>query len=223
MGAVMSSKSTPGVPSIQAGADGDKSPASASVTPIGVDVGTNRLVTVASAENGVADAVAVDGDPVRDLYAAFTKVTHKLQRRPHSAECLGDVVARFWPRFRRRFREAATAVLDYARQRPRPVVVLEELPCDRQPLVACRHGRTQPAVWIPPAVQAVVARRCVDAGIPVASVDPHATSRLCHECGQRGELDGTHLVCETSTCPVDEVCRDQSAAVSIAKRGLRNQ
>lgn len=216
----MSSRSTPGVASRRAGADASESGDGATITPIGVDVGTRQLVTVASTDAELTDAVVVDGDRVRDLYAKFTAATHRLTRRDEHVESLGDVVWRYWRRFRREFRAAADAVVEYARRWPAPVVVLEDLPTERQPLVACRHGNVRCARWVPPVVQAIVAERVVDAGLPVTYVDPTDTSRACHRCGTRGVLAAHTLVCEAPGCPVDTVDRDRSAAVTIAQRAV---
>lgn len=214
----MSSRSTPGGASTQPAPGGRESPADAGFTPIGVDVGTCQLVTVASADATPADAVAVAGGRVRDLYSEFTNATQRLARRPDHAECLGDVVARYWPRFRRHFRAAADVVLAEARRWPAPVVALEDLWHEHRPLVACRHGNVCPETWIPTAVHSIVAERVVDAGLPVVYVDPSETSRRCHECGARGALAAHTLRCETPACPVGRVDRDRSAALSIAQR-----
>jgi IS605 OrfB family transposase len=216
----MSSRSTPGVASIRAGADDRESGDCAAITPIGVDVGMRQLATVASADTDPADAVVVSGDRARDHYAEFTKATHRLQEQPHTTDNLGDIVWRYWRQFRREFRAAADTILTYARQWPAPVVVLEDLPDDRQPLVACRYGQVRAPTWMPTAVQAVIAERVANAGVPVTYVDPTCTTQECHTCGLIGHVEYETLVCTTPDCPVDEVCRDRSAAVTIANRAI---
>jgi len=187
------------------------------ITPVGVDVGTRQLVAVATAGATVDEAIVVDGDPARDLYAEFTEATHRLQEG-RTGDSLGAVVWRYWRHFRELFRGAAEAVLEVARAHPAPMVVLEDLSIRRRPLVACRCGNVRAATWLPAAVQAVVADRVVDASVPVTYVSPKYTTQQCHRCGLLTRDEGATIVCTTPDCPVDEVDRDRSAAVSIAKR-----
>lgn len=215
----MSSHSTPGFASTQSAADVVETADDAPITPVGVDVGTKQLVAVATAGADPADAIVVDGERARRIHAAFTEATHRLQERA-VAETLGDVVWRHWRRLRREFQAAAEAVLAVAQRHARPVVVLEDLPQRRQPLVACRHGNLRAPTWIPPAVQAIVADRVVEAGVPVTYVCPKYTSQNCHQCRQPGRLNDNSVKCTTAECPVGRVDRDRSAAVSIAKRAL---
>jgi len=213
----MSSR-TPTVASTQAAADpADDVP----ITPVGVDVGTKQLVAVATADAHLSDAVVVDGERARRVFGAFQAATHRLQERAHSAESLGDVVWRYWRRVRREFRTAAEAVLTVVDKHPRPVVVLEDLPHDRpDPLVACRCGNARASTWFPTVTQAVVADHVVDAGVPVAYVNPKHTTQQCHRSDLLACVEDSTIVCTTEDCPVGEVDRDRSAAVSIVKRTL---
>jgi transposase len=212
----MSSRSTPGVAPTQTPA---KPAEGATFTPVGVDVGVKRLVAVATADATLDEAIVVDGDRARRIFAAFQGATQRLQERA-VAESLGDVVWRTWCRLRREFRAAADAVLDVARKHADPVVVLEHLPQRHQPLVAARHGSVREATWVPAAVQAIVADRVVNAGVPVTYVSPKYMTQQCHACGLLGRLDDETVRCTTPDCPVGEVCRDRSAAVSSAQRAL---
>jgi transposase len=213
----MSSHSTSGAASTAAAAHSGADDDVDTITPVGVDVGTKQLVAVATASATVDEAIVVDGERARRVHAAFTEATHRLQERA-VAETLGDVVWRHWRRLRREFQAAAEAVLAVAQRHARPVVVLEDLPQRRQPLVACRHGNLRAPTWIPPAVQAIVADHVVDAGVPVTYVSPEFTSQNCHQCRQPGKLSDNTVRCTTDDCPVERVDRDRSAAVSIAKR-----
>jgi len=214
------SSQTPGVASTSAASRTRKPQASDGFTPIGVDVGTRNLATVASADATLEDAVVVDGDRAQQLYSEFTKATHRLREREDHAENLGDVVWRYWRRFRHEFRAAADAVIEYAQRWPAPVVVLEDLAYQRRPLVACRHGRVPASAWFPAAVQAVVADRVVEAGLPTTYVSALNTTKQCHDCGELATKERETIVCSTADCPVDEVCRDRSAALTIATRAV---
>lgn len=218
----MSRTSTPGRastrarPQRRAGADG------ATITPIGVDVGAEELAVAAAAEADPADAVAVSGKYARHLYKEFCLATARVSVADASVDDtnLGDLVARYWPRFEAAFASAADDVLAYARQHPAPVLVLEDLPTDPKPLVACDNGGARFATWVPPVAQAVLADRAVAAGVPVTYVDHHETTLRCHECGEPGEKAGGRVFrCTAPDCSVDEVDRDAGAAVTIARRG----
>jgi len=211
----MSSRSTPGAASTQPATEADDAP----ITPVGVDVGTKQLVAVATVDADLSDAVVVDGERARRTYSAFQEATHRLHERDMS-ETLGDVVWRHWRRLRRELQAAAEAVLAVAQRHARPVVVLEDLPGHPQPLVAAREGGIRAPTWLPPVIQSVVADRVVEAGVPVTYVDPKYTTQQCHACGLLASVEDDTIVCSTEDCPVGEVCRDRSAAVSIAKRVL---
>jgi transposase len=188
-------------------------------TPIGVDVGVKQVAVAAPADADPVDAVAVDGGEVRTLYAEFTKATHgRTQEAGPTPESLGAVVAKYWPRFEAAFERAADVLVEYARQHPRPVLVFEDLGHERKPLVACKYGNVAPSEWVPGVAINLLPELVRDAGVPAVSVRPEGTSSECHRCGERGDLGRDVLTCTTASCPVDDVCRDRSAAVSIANR-----
>lgn len=72
--------------------------------------------------------------------------------------------------------------------------------------------------WLVSAFQSVLVDHALDAGLPVARVDPEYTTKQCHECQQFARLEGDVIECGNGGCPVDEVGRDLSAALSIAGR-----
>lgn len=49
-------------------------------------------------------------------------------------------------------------------------------------------------------------------------VDPEYSTQECHFCGELG-VDDDQLHCQNDECPVESVCSDRSAAVTLAKRG----
>jgi len=215
------SSQTPAVASTQAGPDCTEALDGATITPVGVDVGTRQLFVATTLADGVDGALAEPGAYVQALHSEFVAATQRINQPAGDAiddTTLGQLVARYWPKLRAAFVQAADRVLEYARQQPAPVLVCEDLAQQHQPLVACRHGRVRTGTWVPPVARAILVERAVDAGIPVATVDPTYTSQECHICGEQGDLGGDDLVCTTDGCPVDAVDRDRSAAVTIAKR-----
>jgi len=227
----MSSDPTPGVAPAQSqdiarasvpAQIGDESPQSRQeeqVTPVGVDVGTKQLVTAATAADPHGGPAVDERKYIRHLYSEFCSATHRLSVAPEYDETtIADLVDRYWPLFKTTFTLAAEEVINYAQQHESSVIVLEDLQMEQQPLRACRDGRVQLPTWCPPAVQGVLAKRAVEAGLAVIYVDAHNTTRECHRCGKVGELEWDQFSCTNDDCPIDEVCRDRSAAVSIANR-----
>ncbi|MDS0284747.1 zinc ribbon domain-containing protein [Haloarcula onubensis] len=196
-----------------------------SITPVGVDVGSARyLFAAASPADGVGGAATVNADYAHRLYSEFQSATHRLGTAPDyvdDQDRLGDLVARYWPRLRRALECAADQVVGVARAHPRAVVVLEDLSTTPRPLVEAAHGAMAWADYCPAVAQQLLADRALDAGLAVAYVPPEYTSQLCHECGTLGDLGGRGcetLTCVNDDCTVGEVCRDRSAAVTIARR-----
>lgn len=189
-------------------------------TPVGVDIGSTRHLFVATTpRDGPGNALTVEASYVAALFAEFQSATHRLGAAPaYDDDCLGDLVARYWPRIRTALERAAENVVEYAAAHPSAVLVVEDLPQRPRTLVDAANGGVRLASWIPPVARAVIVDVAAEAGLPIASVDPHETSRKCHVCGERGELLRDVLACSAPNCPVDEVCRDRSAAATIAKR-----
>lgn len=215
----MSSRPTPGVASARTGPERIESADGAAITPVGVDVGSRQLVTVATASDDVDEAITVSGVYAECVYSEFCSATQRLDTAPEFDDtALGEVVARYWDLFRATFEHAADEAISYARQHPAPVLVLEDLKQKPRPLRDCAHGNLRFGSWCPAVVQEVLADRALDAGVPVIFVPPEYTSQECHRCGEIGELENKTLTCTVPGCPVDDVDRDRSAAVSIAKR-----
>lgn len=191
----------------------------ASETLIGVDVGSSRLVTAAAVGAAPRDAVSVDGGPVRDLYAAFQRATHRLHAGELPETTIEEVAADYQPLFAERFRAAADRVLQYARAFDAPVIVLEELGHEPVSLEATQCGRRRCPTWATATMLTTLEERLQRTTIPVRFVDPKRTSLECHRCGEVGDLDRRVLTCTTASCPVGHVDRDRNAALTIAQRG----
>lgn len=188
-----------------------------SVTPLGVDVGVKNLVTVASADAGLDDALTRDGSAIRRELDTLADSTQALWHAPgdsNTAEV--QLLAARWHRIRAILYDVAEDVVEYARQYVAPVLVLEDLEPDREPL--WEHRTRNVGMWLMPTIQAVLTDRATDAGVPVTHVDPTFTSQECHRCGEIGELENDTIRCLSTECPVETVCRDRSAAVSIGQR-----
>lgn len=188
-------------------------------TFIGVDVGINSVAVAAPADGQPTDALEIAGEYVKTTFSEFQSASHRWALAgDYDDVSLGDVVSRYWSLLRAALEDAADRVVEYARGHSAPVLALEELSHDPLPLYACVCGNERVSAWVPATFQAILAERAVDAGVPVTYVDPHNTSQECHRCGELGELEAHRLVCTTEDCRVGDVCRDRSAALTIASR-----
>ena len=111
----------------------------AGATPIGVDVGENPLFAVATPDTDPSDARTVSSVGVRDGLAALTETIRTLRTAELDADAVeAAVVASYWRRLRSMIDGAIQGVLEYARARPAPVAVLEDLGHNPPPLWALR-------------------------------------------------------------------------------------
>ena len=205
---------------------GPQSPAVGTRTPVGVDVGERTLVAAAPVHGRPEEAFTIEGDHVRESFRLLRSLMDALEHfgsDTTSAETA--LVAAFWKeRLKGQVHGAAAQTVQYAREFPGAVLVLEELPYTQRPLYEQRHDAGEIGTWLLPALQDALVAKAVDAGLPVAWIDPAGTSVECHACGERGERgDRTERLrrqfrCLNDDCPVDVVDADASAAVSIAKR-----
>jgi transposase len=190
-------------------------------TPVGVDVGERELAAVAAADVPPEAALVIDGGPVRESYGHLVATIRALQAPPGDAPGETAAFAAYYHRIRGQLHDAAARVVQYARDRPAPVLVLEDLAYPQRPLWEFRDG-DHFGTWLLPAFQAVLRERAVDARLPVVGIEPQETTLACHRCGELGEADARgdrRLRCSEPDCPVDAVDRDRSAAVTIARRG----
>lgn len=185
-----------------------RSPA-ANSTPIGVDAGLKNLAVAAPAEAGplVEDALVVDGDRVRELWAEAQEVVPEFGYADH-----------YRALFRGEFASAAADVVGYAREFPSPTLAIEDLNHASQRLEAALQAGGDGHLWILPAFLDELVDAAAATGVPVVQVDPKYTTRACHACQQFASVRDGVIECPTEGCPVGVVCRDRSAAVSIANR-----
>jgi len=188
-------------------------------TPIGVDIGEWNLAAAAPADGEPETALVISGEDLSDRYAALVEAAHALEDATFDTSTAeAQLVAAVWQNLRAESVDAANQVIQYARQFPVPLLVLEDL---GYPKVTLWEHRTadELGTWLLPALQQALADRARDAGLPVAYVDPMNTTQECHTCGALGVVDDQVLVCPREDCPVEATCRDRSAALTIAQRG----
>ena len=202
----------------------DVTPGPDDPTIVGVDLGLRQLLTAApaSAAPDVSTAVAVDGEPIRALFADLREAARQCQVATDDAN--GGAV-----RLDRHYRAllvhhvdgAIAALLAYLMARDADVVALEELGQERASLTDVRSSGQDLDVWLFPVVQERLETALAGAGYRPVYVDPTHTTDTCHECELLAHVEDETITCTTPDCPVETVDRDRSAAVSIARRAHR--
>lgn len=188
-------------------------------TYVGVDVGEKHLMTAAPAGTATDSAYIVDGERLRDRFYLLTEMQRLLQRTSFTTKVTElEVFASIWMDIRERIIQTAVETVRYAKQFTAPVLVVEDLSGEPFALWEWRTEQTEFGTWLLPTLQETIKAHAVDAGIPVVEVDRAYSSQECHACDEIGELGKDTLTCTTSDCPVQEVCRDRSAALTIASR-----
>jgi hypothetical protein len=194
---------------------------------VGIDLGVRHLLTAAPATTGleINDALVVDGELERLLFEELRATMRRLEASDTITRTMeAAVFVRYHDRLLERFANAVAQLLNYLETFPRtPVVVLEDLDQPPRSLVECRRGGVDVGTWLLPAFQHRVVQATESCGYRVEFVDRDGTTKECHACEQQDTHIGpSHLVCNNDDCPLDHVCRDQSAAVTIAKRIATN-
>lgn len=191
-------------------------------TTIGVDLGVRNLFAAAPAasEPAIPNAISVEGAVCRALVRECVAVVRRLGVEADETDReQRAVVGWYHDRLMERFDAAADRLLTYLDGFERPIrVVMEDFDFQRRPLRRHVRDERDAGSWILPTFRYRLGAHLERAGRVVSYVDPESTTRRCHECGQPGEVDRSFM-CSNEDCPVDEVCRDESAAVAIARRG----
>lgn len=179
-------------------------------TTIGVDAGIRNLLTLApaSANPDVSEGRVIDDDQPELVYRTLV---HVPDNAPRTKRILTD-------RLHRAVENVAQEAVAYTASFNAPVLVVENLSYSRRSLSECIDDNAAIECWLLPAVQRALVEAARDAGIPAVSVSEEYTTQQCHECQDFACVGRETIRCTTENCPVAEVCRDRSAAVTIARR-----
>jgi IS605 OrfB family transposase len=187
-------------------------------TPIGIDLGEKRLVAAAPASADPEAAFVIDGEPLRERYDILVEATRALQGAWFdTTRGEAQLFAAMYHQLRPQLFDAAHRLVRYAGEFTTPLLVLEDLSFPGASLWE-RRTVEKLGAWLLPALQETITEVALDAGLPVSYVDAEYTSQACHACEELGRLENDAVVCTTEDCPVGRVCRDRSAAVTIAGR-----
>lgn len=190
-------------------------------TVIGVDLGVKRLLVAAPADSDpdVPEPLVVGDGVERDLYNALGDTLGRLDRRAvDTAEAEAQAVESYRSLLRQRFGLATDALVEYADQLGADVVALEDLQYESGTLAECARGATEAGQWVLPAFRDRLEATLAAEGYHVKRVDATYSTQQCHVCGEIADVGRGTILCETADCPVGRVCRDRSAAVTLAQR-----
>lgn len=187
-------------------------------TPVGVDLGVKHLVAAAPVNGSIDAAFTIEGDHIRSRHETLIEAMTALDSAIFDTTAgQRQLFAAMWQQFRGQLFDVAVRVVRYAQRFSHPTLVLEDLSTCRHSLWE-RRTAADVGTWLLPALQQGIAVKADEVGIPVRHVDPEYTSQQCHNCGNLGHLENETLECTSIDCSVGAVCRDRSAALSIAKR-----
>ncbi len=189
------------------------------VTPVGFDVGESKLLVGCALRDGKpVDPLFVDGGRVKHLRQKQASAEDRLKAR--DADTLPDDLV--WGDYQHavddEIEKAAREAVDYARQFPDPVIVLERLTGISEEDLG-EYWNRRLGKWLFSELQGRIEDKAEEADIPVVYVWPHHTSKTCHACNHVGYRphQGT-FKCTFSKCWVSEYQADLNAAGKIAQR-----
>ncbi|QLC35753.1 transposase (plasmid) [Halarchaeum sp. CBA1220] len=173
----------------------------------------------ADADPDVAGALVAGGGVERKLYNLLGNSLGALASQPiDTYEFEGALVEAYRARLTERARVVTASVVEYVTQVGADVVALEDIDYADRPLAECARGDVEAGDWLLPWFRACLEAALAAVGVRVERVDPTDSTRECHVCGALTDVGRATIRCETPDCPVNRVCRDRSAAVTLARR-----
>ncbi len=172
-------------------------------TIIGVDLGINYIaVCSALVDNKFTNPLFFKGGEWKHLCDRKRKITNsesykKITRRQN--EILHTVAKR---------------IVEYAKQFPNPIIVLEKLGHFENNTWNKRFNFLL-GNWARRKLQKMIEYKANWEGIPVAYVNPAYTSLTCHYCGARGEREGIWFKCSNCGRTYNA---DANASMNLAKK-----
>lgn len=187
-------------------------------TLIGVDLGEwNAVAAVAISRDSPSRPMRGQfwgGQRIRFVRGKYAHIRRSLQRKKRL-----DLVKRIGSKEGRTvnqmLHEIAKGVVEYAKQFPKPVIVMEDLEGIRDRISGSNkllNRRLQS--WSFRKLQKYIEYKALLSGIPIVYVKPKNTSRTCHRCGFTvDEVKGREFRCPRCGLRYN---RDLNAAINIA-------
>jgi len=187
------------------------------------DLGVKRLLVAAPADTGptIPDAHVADGGVSKDLFDGLGATLAAFdQFRTDTSEAEAQTVADYRRLLRQRIGLAIVDLLDYLEDIGADVVAVEDRQFHDRDLVECARGTAKAGEWLLPTVREHLEATLPREGYQVRRVPVEYTTQQCHVCGELVDVGEATVRCDVEACPVDRVCRDRSAAVTIARRAV---
>jgi putative transposase len=183
-------------------------------TLVGVDVGMNYLVAITAVSRNaktVYPSVYVKGKSWKHLQKYKRNKVRKFQSNGANTEKLYQY---YNERFKEILNSAANKVIAYAKQFPKPLIVMGNLKG-----LKANGNKTFNFLlsnWQRRRLQQLIEYKALWHGIPVRYVNEYYTSIICHNCGNRGKREGTLFYCPICNKKFNA---DGNASINIALRG----
>ena len=197
----------------------DYEPTDTDVTPVGFDIGETHLLAGCACEDGTpTDPLLINGGRARQLRKEMFTTLTRLQKREAAQWRIDERFDHYQNALTDIIENASRQAIEYARRFNQPVIVLEDLTDIREELDYGKWMNRRLHAWAFARLQERIEDKALEAGIPVAYVEPAYTSQICHECGHLGDRTGDEFQCSNSKCWVTEYHADINAAVKLADR-----
>ena len=187
------------------------------------NLGVKRLLVAApaTAPPDVQGALTIDGGHARALFDALGDTLNRLDGQPvDTAQAATETVARYRGLLYQQIGLATAVLVEYVRRHGADVVAFEGQQFVDGDLEAAARGGTKAGEWLLPTVRERATAPLEGEGYRVVRVDHHESTQRCHHCGALADVGRGTIRCENPACPVERVCRDRSAAATIARRAL---
>jgi len=188
-------------------------------TVIGVDLGEwNTATAVAISKENPSKPMKGQfwsGARIRYIRGKYAHIKRKLQRRKRIDLVEKVVKHRERRKVNQLLHTIAKEVVNYAKQFPKPVLVMEDLKDIREAMDYSSELNRRLHAWPFRKLQAYIEYKALLAGVPVVYVSPKDTSRTCHRCGHVAqEARGREFRCPRCGLRYN---RDLNAAINIAR------
>nr|WP_240900379.1 transposase [Sulfuracidifex metallicus] len=183
-------------------------------TPIGIDLGERNLATVVALVNGKpTKGTFFKGSKIKEVRHKYFNIRRELQEKKRL-----DVIKRLRGKEKRivnhELHKIAKDIVEYAKQFPSPVIVMEKLTGIRGSFKKGKKLNRRFHSLPFRTLQKMVEYKAKIQGIEVAYINPKNTSRTCHRCGYITQTDGREYHCPKCGLTYN---RDLNASINIAR------
>jgi len=183
-------------------------------TPIGIDLGEKNLATViALVDDKPTKGTFFKGSRIKEVRHRHFNIRKKLQEKRRL-----DVIKRLRGKERRivnhELHVISKEIVEYARQFPSPVLVMEKLTGIRENFKKGKKLNRRFHSLPFRKLQKMVEYKAKLEGIKVRYVNPKNTSKTCHRCGYVTHVEGREYRCPKCGLKYN---RDLNASINVAR------